>query len=112
MEVEAASLMAAQSHTDTKPAVPDKWQVEAFGRALFGVSNGTPEGGAIVEFQDKAAEVSSKLDPLDPDGSVLNNPLDMLARQSDMQKSMVEVDLIAKSAGAISQGINRLVNMQ
>ncbi|QDO84238.1 EscI/YscI/HrpB family type III secretion system inner rod protein [Shewanella psychropiezotolerans] len=40
------------------------------------------------------------------------SPEAMLASQMLMGKAIVEVDLAAKTAGALSQSINKLVNMQ
>lgn len=81
--MDVATLAAAPSATAV-PA-PDGEQIAAFNKLLFA---GSPQGGV---------------------GSV--TPSQMLVQQATTLGTAVCVDLGAKMAGAVSQSVNKLVNM-
>ncbi|MGT0250529.1 type III secretion system inner rod subunit SctI [Burkholderia pyrrocinia] len=112
MEVSAAqsAVQILQSQSAVQPADAD--QINAFTRALFGQNPQTPEQQAIDRFQQVSQQVDRALAPARELEPTLASPLEMLATQSTMLRSIIEVDLIAKTAGAVSQGVNKLVNMQ
>ncbi|KVN03472.1 MULTISPECIES: type III secretion system inner rod subunit SctI [unclassified Burkholderia] len=112
MEVSAtqSAAQALQSQTTVQPAGTD--EINAFTRALFGQNAQTPEQQVVDRFQQVSQQVDRALAPARDTGAMLASPLEMLATQSTMLRSIIEVDLMAKTAGAVSQGVNKLVNMQ
>lgn len=78
------ATMAAAPSTTTVPA-PDGAQITAFNKLLFA---GTPQGDV---------------------GNL--TPSQMLVQQATTLGATVGVDLGAKMAGAVSQSVNKLVNM-
>ena len=90
----------------------DRTQIDAFTRLLFGEDESTPEARAAARFQRSSLDVDRALSAARDDERTLMQPLDMLATQSVMLRSILEVDLTAKAAGAVSQSVNKLVNMQ
>jgi type III secretion system YscI/HrpB-like protein len=112
MEVNAAqsALQVLQSQDAAPPA--DAGQIGAFTRALFGQNASSPEQQAVDRFQQVSQQVDRALAPARDAQPALGSPLEMLTTQSAMLRSIIEVDLMAKTAGAVSQGVNKLVNMQ
>lgn len=108
METQAITAGALRPWPEIVPAAATPAEVDAFDRALTGPVP-LPEATVAVRLQDKVQEIGRVLagareGPADPAG--------MLVTQTAMVKSLIEVDLIAKAAGSLSQGINKLVNMQ
>jgi type III secretion system YscI/HrpB-like protein len=112
MEIEATRLFAAQSRPEVVPPTVEAIQIDAFTNALFGHADKTPETLAVVRLQEKSAEVAQVLSNAPLDTDVINSPLDMLAMQASVLRTIGEVDLISKTAGLVSQGVNKLVNLQ
>ncbi|MGF6401561.1 type III secretion system YscI/HrpB-like protein [Pseudomonas frederiksbergensis] len=108
MEIEAVT--ASPMREDSMPPIATPSDIAAFNQALFGQANTSPEISAITELQKQSRSMSSAIATAQED--VLNDPLKMMAAQSKMLHAIVEVDLIAKTAGALSQGVNKLVSMQ
>lgn len=97
------------SRPDAVPASPDPAEVDRFARALSGP---LPEAAMTDQLQTRAKEIGGALAAARGDSRVPGHPADMLMVQAALLKSLIEVDLMAKTAGTLSQGINRLVNMQ
>ncbi|AOJ83903.1 type III secretion system protein [Burkholderia savannae] len=114
MDITAAqhALQTLQAAQQPGATPVDQTQIDAFTRALFGQDASTPEARAASGFQHRSLGVERALDAARDPGTALMQPLDMLANQSAMLRAILEVDLTAKAAGAVSQGINKLVNMQ
>ncbi|MBV4465821.1 type III secretion system inner rod subunit SctI [Pseudomonas sp. SWRI79] len=110
MEIEATRMTAMQTPTESPPPLVAPADIEAFTQALFGHTAKTPEAFALTNLQDKSQALDSSI--ANARESVLDSPLKMLSAQSNMLHSIVEVDLIAKTAGALAQGVNKLVSMQ
>ncbi|MBK5415410.1 type III secretion system inner rod subunit SctI [Pseudomonas sp. TH31] len=110
MEIEAVRMPTHTAPTDPILPVVAPSEIAAFNQALFGHASPPPEMSAITQLQSKSREVNSTFD--EARDNVLDSPLQMMAAQSKMLHAMVEVDLIAKTAGGISQGVNKLVSMQ
>jgi type III secretion system YscI/HrpB-like protein len=112
MEVSAAqsAVQVLQSQTTAQPTDAD--QISAFTRALFGQGAQAPEHHAVDRFQQVSQQVDRALAQARDVEPTPASPLEMLATQSTMLRSIIEVDLMAKAAGAVSQGVNKLVNMQ
>ncbi|AJX35911.1 type III secretion apparatus protein, YscI/HrpB, C-terminal domain [Burkholderia oklahomensis] len=106
----ALQMLQATPQTDATPIDPA--QIDAFTRTLFGQDASTPEARAASGFQHRSLDVDRALSAARDRGETLMQPLDMLANQSAMLRAILEVDLTAKAAGAVSQGVNKLVNMQ
>jgi type III secretion system YscI/HrpB-like protein len=112
MEINAAQAAAQLLQSPTPARSADAEQIDAFTRALFGQSAQAPEQQVVDRFQQVSRQVDSALAPARDVQPTLASPLEMLAAQSTMLRSIIEVDLMAKTAGAVSQGVNKLVNMQ
>lgn len=112
MEVSAtqSAVQVLRSQPIAQPT--DAEQISAFTRLLFGQNAQTPEQQAVDRFQQASQQVDRALAPARDIEPTLASPLEMLATQSTMLRSIIGVDLMAKTAGAISQGVNKLVNMQ
>ena len=101
------------SRPDAVPASPDPAEVDRFARALSGPPDGTlPEAAMTDQLQTRVKEIDGALAAARGEGRLPGHPADMLMVQAALLKSLIEVDLMAKTAGSLSQGINRLVNMQ
>ncbi|QLL13460.1 type III secretion system inner rod subunit SctI [Pseudomonas chlororaphis] len=106
----SASLATQPFNTVDPVATPT--DVEAFTRTLFGHLDKLPDEQAIEQFQAKAADINTRIDETRGTEEVLQSPLHVLAAQTRALNAIAEVDLIAKAAGGISQGINKLTSMQ
>ncbi|CAM3320091.1 type III secretion system inner rod subunit SctI [Shewanella violacea] len=71
---------------------------------------------ATKAFSSKSASDTVTVSPVDMTNvegvSYSPSPEAMLGGQMLMGKAVIEVDLVAKTAGSLSQSINKLVNMQ
>ncbi|CAI8807590.1 type III secretion system inner rod subunit SctI [Pseudomonas zeae] len=110
MQIDAISLNAPMTVPATTPAAVPPADIEAFSQALFGRTQESPENSALNRLQSTSQTVENAL--IDAKQATLDNPLKMLSVQSQMLHSVFEVDLIAKTAGGLTQGINKLVSMQ
>lgn len=110
MEIEAVRISASQAPKDPVFPTVAPADIVAFNQVLFGQANRTPEISAITQLQNQSRSLSSAVATARE--SVLESPLKMLSAQSNMLHAIVEVDLIAKTAGALAQGANKLVSMQ
>ncbi|WP_433962010.1 type III secretion system inner rod subunit SctI [Klebsiella michiganensis] len=91
---------------------PTVTEIDTFTQMLFGHQASTPEEIAAAGLQEKSQAIGQAVDNARASAEVLNNPDIMLQAQSALKNATVEVDLIAKTAGLLSQGINKLVSMQ
>lgn len=112
MEIEAIRPIAAQATPESLPAAVDQAEIDAFTRVMFGHAVQSPEAIAAGNLQGKSLEVGNAIANARASETVLSNPADMLAAQSTMLRAILEVDLMAKAAGSLAQGINKLVSMQ
>lgn len=110
MEIEVSRLSALQITNESTPPVVAASEITAFSDALFGKSGSTPEISAISHLQSKSLSVTDAITTAQE--SLLDSPVNMLTAQSKMLHTLVEVDLIAKTTGALAQGVNKLVSMQ
>lgn len=106
----AASLMR-RAAGQVQPA-PSSADIEAFTKALFGDAEGLPEDIATNTLQKGARKIDASLASVRDADLAMQGPDAMLRAQSSLLRSVIEVDVIAKTAGAISQGINKLSNLQ
>jgi type III secretion system YscI/HrpB-like protein len=114
MDITATERMMQALQAQQKPSATqtNQEQIDTFTRMLFGQDGSTPEAQAAVGFQQRSLEIDQTLSAVREGEHALTQPLDMLATQSALLRSTLAVDLTAKAAGAVSQGINKLVNMQ
>jgi type III secretion system YscI/HrpB-like protein len=110
MQIDAPALNALKSAPDTASAAVAPADVEAFSQALFGRTQPTPELSALTGLQEKSHTVEAGLAAAKE--AALVTPAQMLDVQSHLLRSIFEVDLLAKTAGGLTQGINKLVSMQ
>ncbi|MGE8357101.1 MAG: type III secretion system inner rod subunit SctI [Microvirgula sp.] len=97
----------------TPVAAPDPDSVNAFAHTLSGPGRlPLPEAIATDRLQARAREIGDALAGVRGHGDTPGHPADMLMVQAALLKSLIEVDLMAKTAGSLSQGINKLVSMQ
>lgn len=113
MTIDAPSplSLATQPLNTVEPAVSSA-DVEAFTRTLFGRLEKLPDEQAIEQFQTKAADINTTIKETRATDEVLQSPLHTLAAQTRALNAIAQVDLLAKAAGGISQGINKLTSMQ
>lgn len=113
MEIHATRLLATSVQSDPLRVQPqaDPTQVEAFTRALFGQVDKTPELQALDHLQTQTQQVDQALTSAQQPTAELHNPSEMLARQANMLNTVINLDFAAKTAGVLSQGINKLVSM-
>ncbi|WP_218277448.1 type III secretion system inner rod subunit SctI, partial [Pseudomonas sp. GW456-L12] len=110
MEIEAVRMAALHVPKDSAPSPPTPTDIAAFNQALFGQVDSPAEISALSQLQNQSRTLSSAVATARE--SVLDSPLKMLSAQSNMLHAIVEVDLIAKTAGSLAQGVNKLVSMQ
>lgn len=106
-----APLGAAATVTATPPlsaAAPDASSVAAFERALSGPPAATPERELAGAMQRLALATRSPLGQ----GPVTDSPERMLAVQSALHRSLLDVEVTARVAGSLGQAINKLVSLQ
>ncbi|MDM5065367.1 type III secretion system inner rod subunit SctI [Aeromonas salmonicida] len=113
MTIDATTLTATQAVTEhAVSAIPSASEIDAFTQMLFGHQASTPEEIAATGLQEKSHTIGQAIENARASADVLNNPDTMLKAQSALKNATVEVDLIAKTAGLLSQGVNKLVSMQ
>ncbi|WP_035466896.1 type III secretion system inner rod subunit SctI [Burkholderia sp. WSM2232] len=104
----AASQIGAQTEQTVVPAQDD---IEAFQRAVDR-STGNPDEAVIEALGAAERHAIQPMKDIDAAGVQLLDPAQMLSVQKGLAKMSVDIDLAAKAAGSISQGINKLVTMQ
>lgn len=112
MEIKTVSPTLRDTDWRAPSTLPPATEIDAFTRTLFGHEASSPEQVAANELQAKSQKISHAIDSARATENALNNPVDMLAAQSTLLHAIVEVDLIAKTTGALAQGVNKLVSMQ
>lgn len=110
MQIDALAVNALATVPTNSPSTVAPIDIEAFSQALYGRRQQTPELSALTGMQEKSQSVNDTL--AGAKEAALDNPLKMLSTQSHLLNSIFEVDLIAKTAGGLTQGINKLVSMQ
>lgn len=110
MEIEAVRMAALHAPKDPAPSTVAPSDIVAFNQAMFGQAQNPPEVSALTQLQSQSRALSGAVATARE--SVLDSPLKMLSAQSNMLHAIVEVDLIAKTAGSLAQGVNKLVSMQ
>jgi type III secretion system YscI/HrpB-like protein len=91
---------------------PSAHDVDAFTQALFGATRQLPEDVVTSGLREASAGVDTAIRKARDLSVVEKGPIEMLEVQSALLRTIVEVDLTAKAAGAVSQGINKLTSMQ
>jgi type III secretion system YscI/HrpB-like protein len=94
------------------PDAPSANDIDAFTRALLGTATQSPEAAATGRLQAVSAKTDAALDGARDTVDLTKDPREMFIAQSTLQHAIVEVDLLAKVAGGLSQGINKLTSMQ
>lgn len=113
MEIHTTRLITTPTQSDMLRVQPeaDPTQIEAFTRTLFGQTDKTPELQALDHLQTQTQQVDQVLTSAQQPTTELHSPLEMLTLQSKMLRTAINLDLVAKTAGVMSQGINKLVSM-
>jgi type III secretion system YscI/HrpB-like protein len=93
-------------------SLPSAQEVSAFTQALFGPEHKLPEDVGAARLQETASSIDTALRNAHDLPAVVKGPVEILNAQSALLRSVITVDLIAKTAGTVSQGINKLANMQ
>ncbi len=91
---------------------PSAREVDAFTQALFGATRRLPEDIITSGLKETSASVDTAIQNARNLSVVGRGPIEMLEMQSTLLRTIVQVDLTAKAAGAVSQGINKLTSMQ
>lgn len=91
---------------------PSANDVGAFTQALFGTARQLPEDAAASHFQESSSRVDLALQKAGDVPAITQSPIDMLQAQSALLRTVIEVDVIAKMAGVVSQSVNKLTNLQ
>ncbi|NOH71592.1 EscI/YscI/HrpB family type III secretion system inner rod protein [Vibrio pectenicida] len=101
MEISAiARATSAALEKQTEPVNPDKGLVDKFSQLM---QQGTQETSKLSELVGSSQMTGS---------SVGISPEQVIESQKLVTRALVEVDLAAKTAGSLSQSINKLVTMQ
>jgi type III secretion system YscI/HrpB-like protein len=114
MDIDPTRALVAMPLADIRDrqSPPSANEIGAFTQALFGPTHQLPEDGGTARLQATASNIDAALRNARDLSAVAQGPIEMLKAQSTLLRSMIEVDMIAKTAGAVSQGINKLTNMQ
>ncbi len=114
MTVEIDGKMISAIPTSTALSLPaSPSDVAAFTRALGEASAVfMPEERVITILRNQSQEVDTKLEIESNQIGVLNDPMKMMVAQSNVLRSIAEVELTAKMAGLASQAIHKLISMQ
>jgi type III secretion system YscI/HrpB-like protein len=114
MDIDPARAPVATPLADMRDrqSPPSTNEIGAFTQALFGPTHQLPEDVGTTRLQATASNIDAALRKAHDLSAVAQGPIEMLKAQSTLLRSMIEVDMIAKTAGAVSQGINKLTNMQ
>ena len=101
MEISAiARATSAALEKQTEPVNPDKGLVDKFSQLM---QQGTQETSKLSELVGSSQITGA---------SVGISPEQVIESQKLVTRALVEVDLAAKTAGSLSQSINKLVTMQ
>lgn len=122
MDIEATNPMAPVTRATDRfsPPSPETSQINDFNKLLFGQPAGIPETELVSRWQaqtqkvDSAFQAAATVSRGDPVGGVIDvmSPEKVVNAQSTVSKAVVLVDLTAKIAGSVSQGVNKLTSMQ
>jgi type III secretion system YscI/HrpB-like protein len=114
MEIDPARtlLLKPAANARDPQSLPSAHDVRAFTQALFGPEHKLPEDLGAARLQETASSIDTALRTTRDLSAVMKGPLEILNAQSALLRSVITVDLIAKTAGTVSQGINKLANMQ
>ena len=104
MEISAiARATSAALEKQTEPVNPDKGLVDKFSQLM---QQGTQETSKLSELVGSSQITGAT------GASVGISPEQVIESQKLVTRALVEVDLAAKTAGSLSQSINKLVTMQ
>ncbi|HWX12125.1 MAG TPA: type III secretion system inner rod subunit SctI [Trinickia sp.] len=114
MEIDHARTLLLKPTADARDSqsLPSAQEVSAFTQALFGPEHKLPEDVGASRLQETASGIDMALRNARDLSAVMKGPVEILNAQSALLRSVITVDLIAKTAGTVSQGINKLANMQ
>ncbi|MEA3119929.1 MAG: hypothetical protein QOI13_3199 [Paraburkholderia sp.] len=105
-------LLKPVANSSDSQSLPSTQEVSAFTQALFGPEHRLPEDVGASRLQESASSIDTALRNARDLPAVMKGPVEILNAQSALLRSVITVDLIAKTAGTVSQGINKLTNMQ
>ncbi|WP_051228778.1 type III secretion system inner rod subunit SctI [Paludibacterium yongneupense] len=104
----AALASASSTSAPTVAAAPSPTAVAAFEQTLFGSGAVVPERALAGVVHDLAVSTRSPVGA----GALLDSPERMLSAQSALHRTLLDVEVTARVAGAIGQAINKLVSLQ
>jgi type III secretion system YscI/HrpB-like protein len=112
MDITAIKLAANQfASQKTQPLAPNQDDVDAFARAMTRGA-ATPDQAVIEALNQAEQHATRPMKEIGAAGARLLDPQEMTSVQLGLAKMSVDLDLAAKVAGSISQGVNKLVTMQ
>ncbi|MGF6812907.1 type III secretion system YscI/HrpB-like protein [Paraburkholderia sp. Clong3] len=112
MDITAIKLAANQFASQTQqPVAPNQDDVHAFARAMTRGTE-TPDQTVIEALNLAEQHATRPMKDISAAGTRLLDPQEMITVQLGLAKMSVDLDLAAKVAGSISQGVNKLVTMQ
>jgi type III secretion system YscI/HrpB-like protein len=112
MDITAMKLAANQFASQTQqPVAPNQDDVDAFARAMTRGTE-TPDQTVIEALNRAEQHATRPMKDINAAGTRLLEPQEMTTVQLGLAKMSVDLDLAAKVAGSISQGVNKLVTMQ
>lgn len=111
MKINATEPISSPVMPDSQQGAPAAADIDTFASLLYSQPTSSAEETALSWIKDQSLSVTQAM------GSALSvasgdTPEAMLKAQSQLKNIILEVDLTAKVAGQLSQGINKLVNMQ
>jgi type III secretion system YscI/HrpB-like protein len=110
MDISALSAALSRVRTPDKVHASHQNDIQKFLTHLYPKASNVPESTLVSALQTEQAKVLNGMEKAAVSETL--SPEKALAVQYGIANSVIGVDIIAKSAGAFSQAINKLVTMQ
>ncbi|EON13700.1 MULTISPECIES: type III secretion system inner rod subunit SctI [Pandoraea] len=109
----AAHVATVTAPAKAAPSVPTAGDSDAvrFGQALVSAPS-LPEHHLLSAAGKLAGNTERLVERVALDERVLDDPSHMLAAQRVLTERVLALEFVAKTAGALTQGVNKLVHMQ
>jgi type III secretion system YscI/HrpB-like protein len=115
ISIEALAQQAASEATQSlksQPVMPAQSDIDEFTRLLMSRGAATPDQTAIEAVAKVDVQAKQRVADATAAADGAPGAEGMLSVQRELAAMSIDIDLAAKLAGSISQGINKLVTMQ
>ncbi|WP_108651909.1 type III secretion system inner rod subunit SctI [Dongshaea marina] len=106
------AITEATNTIKAEPVTPEPQQIEKFTQMLKSPETRDMDQSMVQAIRDKSLQIDSNFTKLHMDSFDQVSPEKILSSQLNIVKAVVEVELVAKTAGSASQSVNKLVSMQ